>query len=85
MTFIKTQNAVINTSYVVAVRLENQTIADEKSVSVLLATLQFLLFSGISLFKILTITNGILDFRLFFGFMSDFCLFVDTTNLKLQI
>ncbi|MFN6513351.1 MAG: hypothetical protein RMY29_002465 [Nostoc sp. CreGUA01] len=57
MTFIKTQNAVINTSYVVAVRLDNQTIADEKSVSVLLATLQFLLFSGIPL-----LITGILDF-----------------------
>ncbi len=57
MTFIKTQNAVINTSYVVAVRLDNQTIADEKSVSVLLATLQFLLFSEIPL-----LITGILDF-----------------------
>jgi hypothetical protein len=36
-----------NTSYIVAVRLENQTIADEKSVSVLLATVEFLLFGGI--------------------------------------
>ncbi|OKH34937.1 hypothetical protein FACHB389_13930 [Nostoc calcicola FACHB-389] len=70
MTFIKTQNVVINTSYLVAVRLDNETIADEKNVSVLLATLQFLLFSRIPLFKILTIT-GILDFGLFFGLMSD--------------
>lgn len=53
MTFINTQNVVINTSYVAAVRLDNQTIAGKKSVSVLLATLQFLLF------KILTITNGL--------------------------
>lgn len=84
MTFIKKQNVVINTSYVAAVRLDNQTIAGEKNVSVLLATLQFLLFSRIPLFKILTITR-ILDFGLFFGFMSDFWLFVGVSNLKLQI
>jgi hypothetical protein len=62
MTFIKKQNVVINTSYVAAVRLDNQTIAVKKNVSVLLAALQFLLFSRIRLFKILTINNGILDF-----------------------
>ncbi|WP_317616792.1 hypothetical protein [Nostoc sp. PA-18-2419] len=53
MTFINTQNVVINISYIAAVRLDNQTLVDKKSVSVLLATLQFLLF------KILTITNGL--------------------------
>ncbi|MEH2379996.1 MAG: hypothetical protein V7K27_14110 [Nostoc sp.] len=33
MTFIKIQNVVINISYVAVVRLDNQTISGEKSVS----------------------------------------------------
>ncbi|BAZ49769.1 hypothetical protein I8748_15010 [Nostoc sp. CENA67] len=44
MAFIKIQNVVINTSYVVAVRLDNQTSLGEKSVSVLIATPKFSLF-----------------------------------------
>ncbi len=87
MTFIKTQNAVMNTSYVVAVRLDNQTIADEKSVSVLLATLQFLLFSGIPslITKILDFGFWILDYFLglwltFFGWNKS-----KITNLKSKI
>jgi len=40
MAFIKIQNVVINTSYVAAVKLENQTSLGEKSVSVLIATPQ---------------------------------------------
>ncbi|MEH2118760.1 hypothetical protein [Nostoc sp.] len=41
MTFIKIQNVVMNTSYVAAIKLNNQTILGEKSVSVPLATPQF--------------------------------------------
>ncbi|WGV27388.1 hypothetical protein [Halotia branconii] len=44
MAFIKIQNVVINTSYVAAVRLDNQTSLGEKSVSVLIATPKFPLF-----------------------------------------
>ncbi|WP_066423918.1 hypothetical protein [Anabaena sp. 4-3] len=38
MAFIKIQNVVINTNYVAAVKLDNQTSLGEKSVSVLIAT-----------------------------------------------
>ncbi|MBD2770731.1 hypothetical protein [Iningainema tapete] len=41
MPFIKIQNVVINTSYVAAVKFNNQTASGEKSVSVLLATPKF--------------------------------------------
>ena len=41
MTFIKIQNVVMNTSYVAAIKLNNQTVSGEKSVSVPLATPQF--------------------------------------------
>ncbi|MEH2013513.1 hypothetical protein [Nostoc sp.] len=41
MTFIKIQNVVMNTSYVAAIKLNNQTILGEKSISVPLATPQF--------------------------------------------
>ncbi|MBD2302193.1 hypothetical protein H6G80_21260 [Nostoc sp. FACHB-87] len=44
MAFIKIQNVVINTSYVAAVKLDNQTSLGEKSVSVLMATPKFPLF-----------------------------------------
>lgn len=43
MAFIKIQNVVINTSYVAAVRLDNQTGLGEKNVSVLIANSKFLL------------------------------------------
>lgn len=38
MAFIKIQNVVINTDYIAAVRFNNQTGSDKKSVSVLVAT-----------------------------------------------
>ena len=38
MTFIKIQNVVINTDYIAAVRFNNQTGSEKKSVSVLVAT-----------------------------------------------
>ena len=38
MAFIKIQNVVINTNYIAAVRFNNQTSSDKKSVSVLVAT-----------------------------------------------
>ncbi|MBW4685474.1 MAG: hypothetical protein KME40_10320 [Komarekiella atlantica HA4396-MV6] len=41
MTFFKIQNVVINTSYIAAIRLENQTTSGEKSVSVLIAAPKF--------------------------------------------
>ncbi|MEH2460607.1 hypothetical protein [Nostoc sp.] len=41
MTFIKIQNVVMNTSYVAAIKLNNQTVSGEKSVSVPLPTPQF--------------------------------------------
>ncbi|NDJ20584.1 hypothetical protein GS682_02790 [Nostoc sp. B(2019)] len=41
MTFFKIQNVVINTSYVAAIRLDNQTSSGEKSVSVLIAAPKF--------------------------------------------
>ncbi|RCJ33537.1 hypothetical protein A6770_17925 [Nostoc minutum NIES-26] len=41
MAFIKIQNVVINTSYVVAVKLDTQSSSGEKSVSVLIATPKF--------------------------------------------
>ncbi len=41
MTFIKIQNLVINTSYIAAVRLDEKTVSEEKSVSVLIATPNF--------------------------------------------
>jgi len=44
MAFIKIQNVVINTSYVAAVKLDNQNGYGEKSVSVLLAAPKFPLF-----------------------------------------
>ncbi|MEA5595653.1 hypothetical protein [Rivularia sp. UHCC 0363] len=37
MTFIKIQNVVINTNYIAAVRFNNQTDSEKKSVSVLVA------------------------------------------------
>ncbi|BBD66959.1 hypothetical protein NIES4072_57630 [Nostoc commune NIES-4072] len=40
MTLIEIQNVVINNSYVAVVRLENQKVSGEKSVSVPLATRQ---------------------------------------------
>jgi hypothetical protein len=70
MTFIKIQNVVINTSYVAA-RLDNQTIAGKKSVSVLLATLQ------LSSLQWDTIAQQILDFGFwildFFGSFCTYC------------
>jgi hypothetical protein len=44
MAFIKIQNVVINTSYIAAVKLDNQTGSGEKSVSILLVTPNFSLF-----------------------------------------
>ncbi|MEH2247846.1 hypothetical protein [Nostoc sp.] len=44
MTFIKIQNVVINSSCVAAIKLNNQTVSGEKSVSVPLDTPQFSLF-----------------------------------------
>ncbi|WP_193198691.1 hypothetical protein [Nostoc sp. MG11] len=41
MTFFKIQNVVINTSYIAAIRLDNQTSSGEKSVSVLIAAPKF--------------------------------------------
>jgi len=38
MAFIKIQNVVINTDYIAAVRFNNQTGSEKKSVSVLVAT-----------------------------------------------
>ncbi len=38
MAFIKIQNVVINTDYIAAVRFNNQTGSDKKSVSVLVTT-----------------------------------------------
>lgn len=44
MAFIKIDNFVINTSYVAAVKLEDQTYSGENSVSLLIATPKFPLF-----------------------------------------
>lgn len=44
MAFIKIQNVVINTNYIAAVRFNNQTGSDKKSVSVLVATPKLSLF-----------------------------------------
>lgn len=44
MTFIKRQNVVINNRYVAVVKLDNQTVSGDKSISVSLANPQFLLF-----------------------------------------
>ena len=44
MTFIKIQNVVINTDYIAAVRFNNQTGSEKKSVSVLVATPKTSLF-----------------------------------------
>ncbi|MDJ0795222.1 MAG: hypothetical protein QNJ51_00045 [Calothrix sp. MO_167.B12] len=41
MAFIKIQNVVINTNYVAAIRLDNQTSSGEKSISVLIVTPKF--------------------------------------------
>jgi hypothetical protein len=41
MTLIKLGNIVINTNYIAAVNLDNDTFAGEKSVSILLATPNF--------------------------------------------
>jgi hypothetical protein len=90
MTFIKIQNVVVNTSYVAA-RLDNQTIAGKKSVSVLLATLQ------LSSLQWDTIAQHILDFGFwildFFGSSCTHCrrnnsqrrLRLANANLKSQI
>ncbi|MEH1841760.1 MAG: hypothetical protein V7L20_24190 [Nostoc sp.] len=71
MTLIEIQNVVMNNSYVAVVRLDNQTISGKKSVSVPLATLQFLLFQWD------TIAQNILDFGFwildFFGSSSTHC------------
>ncbi|WP_026732269.1 hypothetical protein [Fischerella sp. PCC 9605] len=44
MAFIKIQNVVINTNYIAAVKLDNQTGSGEKSISILLVTPKFSLF-----------------------------------------
>ncbi|MHC5938107.1 hypothetical protein [Nostoc sp.] len=75
MTFIKIQNVVINISYVAVVRLDNQTVSGEKSVSVTLATPQF------SSFQWDTIAENILDFG-FWIFLVRPTLLVGETNLK---
>ncbi len=41
MAFIKVENIVINTNYIAAVKLDNETFSGEKSVSILLATPKF--------------------------------------------
>lgn len=38
MTFIKVENLVLNTKYIVAVKLESETCSGEKCVSILMAT-----------------------------------------------
>lgn len=45
MAFIKIQDVVINTSYVAAVKLDSQTSSGEKSISILITTPNFSLFS----------------------------------------
>ncbi len=45
MAFIKIQNVIINTNYVVAVKLNNQTSIGENSISVLISTPKFSLLS----------------------------------------
>lgn len=44
MAFIKIQNIIINTNYIAAVKLDNQTSSEVKSVSVLIVTPKFPLF-----------------------------------------
>lgn len=44
MAFIKIQNVILNTSYIAAVKLDNQTASEIKSVSVLLVTPKFPIF-----------------------------------------
>lgn len=46
MAFIKIQNVIINTNYVVAVKLNNQTSIGENSISVLISTPKFSLLSS---------------------------------------
>ena len=41
MAFIKVEKIVINTNYIAAVKLDNETLSGEKSVSILLATPKF--------------------------------------------
>lgn len=48
MTFIKIKNVVINTNYVAAIELDNQTRSGKKCVDVLIATTKFSLFPFIS-------------------------------------
>ena len=45
MAFIKIQDVVINTNYVAAVKLDSQTSSGEKSISILITTPNFSLFS----------------------------------------
>ncbi|MDJ0674812.1 MAG: hypothetical protein QNJ36_05450 [Calothrix sp. MO_167.B42] len=45
MAFIKIQDVIINTSYVAAVKLDSQTSSGEKSISILITTPNFSLFS----------------------------------------
>jgi hypothetical protein len=45
MAFIKIQNVIINTNYVVAVRLNNQTSVGENSISVLISTPKYSLLN----------------------------------------
>ncbi|WP_218596648.1 hypothetical protein [Chroogloeocystis siderophila] len=44
MAFIKIENVVINTNYIAAIKLDNQTISGESSVSLLMATPKLPLF-----------------------------------------
>ncbi len=44
MAFIKIQNVILNTSYIAAVKLDNQPGSEVKSVSVLLVTPKFSIF-----------------------------------------
>jgi hypothetical protein len=46
MAFIKVGTFVINTTYIAAVNLENQTISGEKSVSLLVALPKFIRFNS---------------------------------------
>lgn len=44
MAFIKVENIVINTNYIAAIKLDNQTVSGESSVSILMATPKLPLF-----------------------------------------
>ncbi|WP_339384117.1 hypothetical protein [Gloeocapsopsis crepidinum] len=44
MAFIRIENIVINTNYIAAIKLDNQTISGESSVSILMATPKLPLF-----------------------------------------